>query len=353
MIQGPIYFHLRSSLLSSYPPGCRASLERTLTLPQWFQRGAYTVSSVTNTDIVITAAPIDVASAMITDIELFSNACFEHLQELLSFSQDTRPRSDAWNVVAIYYFSYFAAQVFLRLIGRPVMFLNKDTIRDIKRLSRTTATSRLGAGTFLVSKIADVSLSQADYRITRSDKKPHEATWKTTFAYLDDLCRNPSIATDAAELLFYKLLTTKSLFGVYTDYEWPSLVRNKANYSPGFAYRHLQGVCVGRAKHTIDAWKIIDSSTLVRHMQSAEEACDRSETDFAAHVRLLHDISQGLFLLSRQLYSELLDRKGLDPRWEQMRSKYRSRMSMSEGEFSLYAPGVSSGDSLFSRTHTS
>jgi hypothetical protein len=351
MIQGPIYYGLRAKVLENFPKETRATLENHLSFGQWLKEGMFTVDSVTKRGFVLRAAPQDVASALLTDVELYSNHCFEQIQEIICFANDERLRSDAWNVVTIYYFSYFAANMFLRLIGEPVIFLKREYVSDLVKVSPTpapTSGNRPAAGTYYLQKGKDISASQTEYELKVSNKKPHEATWKNFFDYINSSCDN-SNSNDATELLIYKTLTTTSLFKVYQDYEWPSIIRSKANYTPGYAYKLLESQYMAKTKRATKEWKALDISMVDDILFKALRSCSPSDkTEYSDHVRFLHHTGQTIFIIARQLYLELIERRTIDPRWEQMRTNFREKMSKENGDFALLAQPLKANHPLFS-----
>jgi hypothetical protein len=337
--QGPIYSHIRGDVLSTYPEGTRAACRSRTTFAEWLLNGmgSYHVKTVTSNDIIIVATPSDLASSLLADVEFLSNHCFEHLQELARYYVDDQTRSDAWNVVTIYYFAFFSAQIFLRLIGSPTVYVGKEQIQKIKSLAGVT-TGGPGAGSYFLEKITDVSASYSEYKIKKTgNQRIHEATWIRLFSYFERLLRNSALSGDVKEVLFYQLLTTKTLHRHYTN-GWPSVIRGIANYRAGFAYLEVEKNLKAKTKKLLTYWKDMDTSKLLNTLNSSVSSCSPSDiTDYSNHVRLLHDMAQSLFILTRLLYSELLSRSNIDKTWEHKRSRFRKIMSISLEEFSAIA----------------
>jgi hypothetical protein len=64
-------------------------------------------------------------------------------------------------------------------------------------------------------------------------------------------------------------------------------------------------------------------------------ACAKDPQVFDSQVELMSAIGLSLFLLVRDLYSDLLVRKRIDKRWEHARCLYRRKMIFAEDEYEL------------------
>ena len=332
--RGPIYFRIRQDVLTTFPTKLSSRVTNRHSFSDWLMNasGSFVVASITNSEFVIRASPIDVAQSLLVEIELFSNHCFEHLQELAASASDTRVRSDSWNVVTIYYFGFFSAQLFTRLVGKPVVYLGRENIQKIKSLGGIP--SKLGVGSYVVEKISNTNGNVEEYKVRKTNNsKIHEATWVEAFSYFREIMSDSSVLTDAEEVLLYDSITTLHLRGVYNE-GWPSMVRTKANYRPGFSYLGVENNSIAKSKKLIEQWKKLELSKVAQHLDISVRACaPPSHGNYSNHVRLLHDISQTLFIISRQLYSELLERTKIGMTWENRRSAFRKEMAISEADF--------------------
>jgi hypothetical protein len=333
--EGPIYQHIRSAVLASFPDKCKAAMKSRVTFSDWLLRGtgSYHVQTVLSKEFTIAASPFDISSALLTDVECLSNHCFEQLQELSRFYVDKDLRSDAWSVVTIYYLGFFTAQALLTLIGSPVIFIDKPHMKRIRSLGPSTSANP-GPGSYYLDRVNPISATFAEYTFKKSKQQVHDAIWKRLFQYFTSLVDDPLLATLSSEVLFYDLLTTNVLHGAYQSHSWPSTVRIKANYSPGFAYLLVENADTSKTKRLLNHWQVMDEAQLLLNLRTAVAgSTPGTKTDFAEHVRLLHDITQSLFFLSRKLYGELLERKEIDKTWEQRRRQFRERMSFPAGKF--------------------
>jgi hypothetical protein len=323
--KGSIFFSLRSKALDFYPERCQSLHRERLTFTDWIKRGTYVPVSTTKSQIVFEASPHDVASIFLSAIEFFSNSCFEHLQENLCFSTDGRIRSDAWNIVNIYYFAFFVAQALLRLLGNPVVFVTKDALKLVGSVIGSSNVP--GGGAFRLEKIEELSATLAKYRLKTIRKRAHEATWKELLTLLEKESGTP--AKDPKEILFYQALTTKTLSNIYSHYAWPSLVRNKANYTPGLAYCLVENQIKGKTRRLINVWENCSESEVLRILNSSVASCNLSDQhDLSNHVCLLHNVGHSLFILFRELYFELINRRQIDRRMELKRRLFIKKMAI-------------------------
>lgn len=338
--QGPIYFSIRTDVLSAYPRGCRAGIKNRVTFADWLLNGAgsYSVKSINSNEIVIIAAPYDISSALLTDVESLFNHCFEHLQEMVRFYVDESIRSDAWNVVTIYYFGFFAAQIFSRLIGIPTIYIGQEQIANFKTLGGISKGGP-GAGSYRLEKKQNLSAFSAEYQLKRTNnQKIHEATWINVFTYLERQVHNPLLTTAFNEVSFYQSLVTPVLHKIYDGYGWPSVIRTKANYRAGFAYLEVDKNVKAKTKGLFEQWKNLNETKIVNILTNSISACSPADkTPFSSHVYLLHSVSQTLFILCRQLYLELLERANINKIWELHRAEFRRNMSFPSDEYAAIA----------------
>ena len=323
--KGSIFVSLRSKALEFYPEKCQILHRERLTFTDWLKRGTYVPVATTKSEILFEASPQDVASIFLSSLEFLSNNCLEHLQENLCFSTDERIRSDAWNIVNIYYFAFFCAQALLRLLGHPIVFVPKDALKLVGSVIGSSNVP--GSGTFGLEKIAELSATVARYRLKTTRKRAHEAAWKELFTLLEKEVDAP--AKDPKEVLFYKSLTTKTLSGIYGHYEWPTLIRNNANYMPGLAYCLVENQIKGKTRRLINSWENCSETEVLRILDSSIASCSLGDqNDLSKHICLLHNIAHSLFVLFRELYFELINRRQIDRRMELKRKAFIRKMAI-------------------------
>ncbi len=330
--RGPIYSELRSQMVVHFPEGSKAVYRDSKTVGEWLSTGSVVVKTCTKSKVTFIAPTVEFGSILLTEIENLLNHCFEHLQELGCVSQDTRVRSGAWNTVTAYYLAFFSGSALLRLLGRPVVFLGRDQLSSFPTM--LGCGSAPGPGTFEVLRVGSVSATHAEFCL-KPTKKIHEATWLRLLGLFDDLHRRISPNPEMREVLFYESLCTTVLFSQYVNFQWPSSVRNKVNYRPGYAYK-LQTARSLNCKLITD-WAQMEPPEASQILDGAVTACRSDVDNFENHVRLMTAVGTSLFLLARELYSELLKRKTLDKRWEYNRRVYRNRMVFLGNNHKIFA----------------
>lgn len=324
---GPIYRTLRSRVLDAFPSNFRVGNPTAIPLGDWLSQGYFSVASCGKKEIVIHANTGDLANSLFADVECLTDHCFEQLYELQSFSTDPELRSGAWKVVTLYYLGFFSSQGMLRLLGSPVIFLDRPRMQQLKQLS--TSPTLPAAGTYRLEKVQDLSATIAEYRLKMSKQKPHDATWRTVFEILDSALKNTHSGSDAGEWNFYDCLTKKRMFEGQVDYHWPSQVRSLANYRPGFAYTKIQGNDVVKGDKLFNNWSKLSIGEWQSELQRASNACTFARrTEYSDYVSLLDSVVRSMFLIYRSLYMDLIVRRNLDRRRDHKRQAYGQKRNM-------------------------
>jgi hypothetical protein len=318
--RGPIYEALRSQMIDSFPEGSKALYCGFSTIGEWFATGSIVVKASAKSRVTFQAPQVEFGSILLMEIENLFNHCFEHLQELGCVVDDSRTRSHAWSTVTAYYLAFFSASTLLRLLGRPVVFMSREQLSVFPILLGSGLAPT--QGTYEITKTGAVSATHAEFSM-KATSRVHEATWIKLLGYLDAL-RRLYANTNVSEAQFYESLCTSILFPQYVNFQWPSLVRSRANYHPGFAYR-LETARPNSGK-LIQEWATMEPEEVMQRLSETTRACCSDSLNFQRHVSLMISIGISLFLLARELYSELLVRKSLDKRWENKRRLYRKKM---------------------------
>jgi hypothetical protein len=330
--RGVIYSHLRSRMIAAFPDGVLAPYGTNTTFGDWLLKGSIIVTATEKRNASFEAPQVEFSSILLVEIEHLLNHCFEHMQELACYSLDDRVRSAAWNVTTAYYLAFFSCSALLRLLGLPVVFLNRDQLSSLpKYLGSGHAPSQ---GSFDITQTASISATHATYQM-KSSSKLHEATWLRLLGLLNDVRTQLRTTTDGNEALFYEHLCSPILFPQYVNYQWPSSVRIRANYRPGFAYK-LERSHSSNSK-IIPKWATMGEHGSSKLVSDAVTACRSDNTQFMNHVHFMTALGISLFLLARELYSELLIRKSIDKRWENRRREYRKHMIISKEENVCFA----------------
>ena len=165
--KGPGYVHLREEVLTTFNARCHLRMDERSGLKEWLvgQKGSFTVRSSSSFGYELSADSFGLSKHLLVDLELLTNECFEHLQEGFNFYNDTSSRSVAWNIVTVYYFAFYAAQVLLRLLGRPVLYLNKDEAKDFALLAPGSSSFNAGAGAYQMIRTSAPSSGYVEYSL--------------------------------------------------------------------------------------------------------------------------------------------------------------------------------------------
>src|SRR5688572_5671100 len=180
--RGGIFAELRTQMLAAIPENASAVYGQETTMGDWISRGTYFATTCSRSGARLEASHADIASTLLGEAENLTNHCFEHLQELLCFAEDSRPRSDAWATVTGYYLGFFSASALLRILGRPIVFLNREQLNCVQQITGTGQQPNQGA--FEVKIATPISFTHREVLLQKSEKV-HEATWKTLLQMLD------------------------------------------------------------------------------------------------------------------------------------------------------------------------
>jgi len=291
-------------------------------LAAWQSRGFYSVGSSNRTQILLNVPATDFGSALLTDCELLLDHAAEHQVSLWKNINTHEWLSPAWMGVTFYYWSYFLAQAFTRLLGNSAWFLSKEIARDFQRLA-PAGSAAAGAGCFKLKCGNTLSITDREVILRRSNSRVHEAAWQVFFescsTRLALLPADPEQRTEA--LIYGNIANSATKLGS----DWPSAFRNAINYRPGFAYCAVRRATVlrsftylqepfshnfldilGRFEHSLD--DVRDSDSIIRKPQKVSE--------------LLVDLTFILHSLVHELYEELIERHGLDSRWRNKRTHF-------------------------------
>lgn len=315
-------------MLNSIPESAVANFQSSKTIGDWITEGTYVVTSCTRKEIIIEADYSGYGSVLLLECENLLNHCIEHIDEMICLRNDERIRSQAWAVVTAYYFGFFAASAFLRLVGRPISFLTTEQLRALQVLA--SAPQRPGQGAFGFSITRLVSLTRVEVSLRQSDKV-HEATWKSALGLVDTLNQDPALTKTPAEALLYDSICSGVLFGRYKNFQWPSLVRISANYRPGFMYR-LQRSPLSFSK-LFDVWRDTTAADIHQKVQKCWRRCKADPENFTHHADLMLNVAIVVFLITRELYSDLLSRRKADRRWEDQRRNYIRCLNLAGNDY--------------------
>jgi hypothetical protein len=319
--QGDVFENLRIQMLDFFPLKCRSKVNETANFADWIERGYYSVQKASGSKYLVEADTTEFSSLWLTDVENLSNHCAEHLREMIRNGAKPDSISDAWQTVTIYYYAYYAAQGLLRILGQPVVFLNQAQAASLETLAGTT--SKGSRGSYVVKKESTLSTIKSQYSLRLKSGNNHDSVWSHLFSLLKEAFDKCKKSTSSSELQLYSALLDPTMARICKSPSWPSVIRNKANYTPGYAYRSVQKQDVAKSRRLILEWKETDLSILQKSLDASLNACKcHGAVSFDRQVRLMHVVAHTLFFILRQLYFDLYNRRNFDKRWEEHRRDF-------------------------------
>lgn len=205
----------------------------------------------------------------------------------------------------------------LRLIGKPIVFLLRDQLQSLKALA--AAAKCPGQGSFQIKFGAALSATHIELIIEPADKS-HEAVWKNLLGEIERLNQDPHVQKSATEAAFFSSVCARTFFEKHIGFDWPSVVRNRANYRPGFAYGLDRKLTVVLA--ILRSWKSAAPEQIYSLLIDAERSCRAAKKQFVDSAKLMINISVVLVLIMRALHEELWERRLTDGRWEKRRRAF-------------------------------
>lgn len=266
----------------------------------WLLNSPYNVVATTQSGITLEAPTEDFSSVFMTDVELLLDHCYEQLVELICFEEDLRPRSVAWHIVTWYYFGFFAASALLRLIGRPVMYLDKERLIVLKQLAPPNA--KIRSGTYTFERTADLSLTHSEYQLSHSPEHVHEKTWRTWIGLIRTKLAASSAANPPTDLHIFASLVPPSTL----PDDWPSRFRNNSNYVPGYAYQAVHKTRPIKIQNQLRALRGHQLSDLFTSLANSSKTPQQlKQEDQFLNVALLAQASCTIFSLVIELHKDL------------------------------------------------
>jgi len=240
-------------------------------------------------------------------------------------------RSEAWNIVTVYYLGFFSAQALLRLIGSPIFFIGSELANSL-----TTNTGfNFHKGAYSLVKLSDSSATISEYQLKISKQRPHDLVWNTLFNLLQKKLDTASTSQSSnPETVYYSNLLTKPLYKVYNTNAWPSEVRNRCNYRPGFAYKLISNQFIGVTKHLLDRWNNLTENKLLNLLQQSIGGYTASKDSTRFEIQVMHDVCMALFITMRTLYTDIMLRQSTDKRWENRRRSFINQNQIFSNDFS-------------------
>jgi hypothetical protein len=326
--RGGVFAALRSMMLQSIPLGAKCHYNSNATLGEWLEKGTFVVLGATKRSITLQTNPTDYAIIRLNEVEHLLNHALEHIQELTWYLRAAPERSETWAAVTAYYLGFFSASVILRLVGIPNVFLPRDRLASLRLMC--TAPHFPPAGSFQFTTGNTLSVTSVELKLSIAEKS-HEATWKSLLGLLKALKDDKAIVFAADEADFYDSLCSNSFCSKGVGFDWPSDVRNKANYRPGHSYRLARPLF--NVSGFFAPWRFATAEEVFLVLNAAYRRCNADRQSFARQVEMMINVSVVVHLIARSLYRELEERRMTDRRWEILRSAYKKSRGLGEHDF--------------------
>lgn len=203
-------------------------------LRQWYLTGTYSVTSVSTTAVTLVIAKNELAELLLSEVEHLLDHSVEQQRACLGIVRREHWHSAAWLFVGLYYWIYFVASAYTRLLGVSLVHLDSTACTAFSTLGRggaTTATPK--GGTYVMTGGADVSATHRTAVLRKQRLHTHEALWARVNELLTRYEGLASGRPNSEELAVLRSLRAPlSKFGA----GWASDLRNAVNYRSGFGF---------------------------------------------------------------------------------------------------------------------
>jgi hypothetical protein len=281
-----------------------------MSLNQWRQQGAYSASATSPRKILLQTAPQEIGSALLCEAEHFMDHAAEHQASMFLQRSSATWSSPAWTVVGFYYWAFYCALSFSRLIGRTTWYLDRDAA---KALGTLAGIAGIGAGTFGLTCGPRTGVMSREVVLQRKKARLHDCVWTALFQQLG-AHTSPATAVTANQLEHRLYLSFKRAASQLGG-SWPSELRNAVNYRPGHGYGEVLQMSRLDITNHVRATAKLTPDQLVNNIES----------ELARAARLLISTTFALNMICRELHADLLDRNQLDSRWSQARTRFLSK----------------------------
>jgi hypothetical protein len=328
--RGTGWQHLRALSLDTIPLGTRVFHTRAIPLHEWRNRGSFHVTTCTNRLITIETASAEIGSTLLADVEYLLDRAAEHQVGIHDALTSGKWYSPAWALVTTYYWSFFSSLALSRLAGRSVWFLDRPAVSQLRVLSGSTVQPSAGAMNMTIDRF--VSATNREITLRPSRAQFHDAAWLALYRLIDDVYDHCDQNSNQSE---YRLWWSLKRVGELWGPAWPSKVRNRVNYRPGWGYKEVT------RRDRIDTMKELRQSSPLGFDKLVEKLEDEviairsgrgPENELEAGARLLGSFTMTISALVGVLHEEIITRQAGDQRWRNLRdSFYASRCATSSG----------------------
>ncbi len=174
---------------------------------------------------------------MLAEIELLLDHITE--QRIQVANGITQASSPSWTLVSLYYWSVYAGLAWLRLVGRPLVYLYRDDIQKLIGMNvgaEIKHSPKTGTFSFLCDPTFDSGTRTSLHLQASNANNFHEGIWNGIASYFGNHLNTKGL----------KLTPESRIVNVLCKFNevqtwWPSQLRNAVNYRPGFSYRAVHG----------------------------------------------------------------------------------------------------------------
>jgi hypothetical protein len=314
---------LRSLCLDAIPADTKVFHTRATPLHKWRQQGAFIVSACTKKYITIESAGAEIGEVLLSDTEYLLDHAAEHRALIHDVTTNANWHSPAWTVVTAYYWVFFTALALTRMTGRTIWFLDKTAIAELRALAGSLI--QPGAGPMNLTVGPYSTATNRILTLRPSKRQFHDTVWKV----MHDLTAEVLAKSDQkAEPLEYRLWWALGRVGSVCGTDWMSRFRNSVNYRPGWGYREVirRGEIdfVRRLRPLVPAKMEALIGELEDRVIALPAGAD-PDTDVKGFGALLGLYGYVMASVVSTLHSEIITRKGGDPRWRTLRSTFLSK----------------------------
>jgi len=185
-------------------------------------------------EFVFTFEKETVLKALYGDIEYFYTRMFA--QEYSLFNSVDHVNSD-WAIVTAYYYSFFAANTFLRMSYKGALFFDRELASDIAGiLQQYSSVSQFAKGNYSYS-VENITISSIDIiLVSTKSVGVHENTWIIMDNLLRDI-KSSKVETISDEYtLLAKIIEINNKLGK----RYPSQTRNRVNYQAKYGFEAIR-----------------------------------------------------------------------------------------------------------------
>lgn len=321
--KGRVWQDCRYGALQGIPSGSFCPLKDPITLYNWRARGSYHIISITPKKFTFESAAADVGSAVLGDIESLFNHLAEHRALVYHAVHTSNWYSPSWLLVTIYYWGLFAALIWSRLLGKGVLYLGSEAIRDLKMLHGGNH-EKISPGSYHLEIDKSISATSISFALVKlKENNFHECVWKHIFK--DAKRKFDELADEEADQDEYRIYKSLTFLDTLGNRAWPSELRNLVNYRSGFSYNALKNQPAFPLVNKIKRYTFDSCDSLITELELAIGQIS-STSNVAFHPSIYCNIlflqTVLLTVLCEELYGEILERHKLDSRWGLRRKNF-------------------------------